>query len=302
MNLPSQRGLEAFRAFVESGSVSLAAQRLGRTQPQVGRLLTALEEEVGFRLFGRDSRPLTLTAEGRQFYAQVERVLMGYDGLDHYAAQLRRPGKEHVRILTAPFMAHSLVGDAVAKVAARSKNFSASIEARVRLDIETWVGQESFDLGISIMPLSHSAFVTEDFLRVDAMVAMRPDHPLARLDVVTFEDYVTTDVIATHPRSIIRQHLERLCRESGKTLKIRFEATNGVIACQLAERGLGCCLSDPFVARSSGTRDLILRPFVPCFPLIYGFIYPVWQTRSRAVIELVNEIRISANAEADTFL
>jgi len=43
--------LEAFRAFIECGSVTSAAERLNRTQPQVGRLLVALEESVGFNLF-----------------------------------------------------------------------------------------------------------------------------------------------------------------------------------------------------------------------------------------------------------
>ncbi|WID95198.1 LysR family transcriptional regulator [Bosea vestrisii] len=292
--MPSHRGLEALRAFVETGSVSQAAERLGRTQPQVGRLLTALEEEVGFALFGRNSRPLTLTREGREFYTQVERVLIGHDGLQRYATQMRRGGREHVRVLTAPFIANAIVMDAIAALVGRSSHFTASIESRVRLDIETWVGQETFDLGITILPLSHPAFETEEFQSVEAVVAMLPNHPLAKNDVVEFEELVETEIIVTHPRSIIRQYLERLCRESGKSLKVHFEATNGVIACQLVARGLGCSLSDPFVARSSGVPGLVLRPFRPVFPIRYAFLYPVWQSRSRIVEQLADEIRRTA--------
>ncbi len=69
--MPSHRSLEALRAFVDGGSVSQAAVRLGRTQPQVGRLLSALEQELGFALFDRQNRRLTLTADGREYYAQV---------------------------------------------------------------------------------------------------------------------------------------------------------------------------------------------------------------------------------------
>jgi DNA-binding transcriptional LysR family regulator len=289
--MPSQKGLEAFRAFVETGSVSQAAERLGRTQPQIGRLLTALEEEVGFSLFGRNSRPLTLTREGREFYTQVERVLLGHDSLRRLAAQMRQGrGRNHVRVLTAPFIAHAIVADAIAMLAARSKTFTASIESRVRLDIESWVGQETFDLGITILPLVHPAFVTEEFLRLEAMVAMLPDHPLAMKEVIDFDEFAAGDIIVTHPRSIIRQHLEMLSRESGKPLRIRFEATNGMIACQLAGRGLGCCLADPFVARSSGVPNLVLRPFRPAFPLQYGFLYPNWLSRSPVVTELAAQI------------
>lgn len=299
--MPSQRGLEAFRAFVETGSVSRAAERLGRTQPQVGRLLTTLEDEVGFSLFGRNSRPLTLTREGREFYTQVERVLLGHDGLQRFAAQMRRGrGHDHVRVLTAPFIAHAIVADAIARLAEKSSTFTASIESRVRLDIEAWVGQETFDLGITILPLIHPAFEAEEFLRLEAMVAMLPDHPLAARDIIEFDEFVVTEIIVTHPRSIIRQHLERLSRETGKSLKIRFEATNGVIACQLAGRGLGCCLSDPFVARSSGVPNLVLRRFRPAFPLQYGFLYPTWQSRSPVVTELAKKIAEIAEMQAKT--
>jgi DNA-binding transcriptional LysR family regulator len=292
----SQRGLEALRAFVETGSVSRAADRLGRTQPQVGRLLTGLEEEVGFSLFGRNSRPLTLTREGREFYAQVERILAGHDGLNRFASQMRRGSRDHIRVLTAPFIADAIVADAVAALAERSKTFTASIESRVRLDIETWVGQETFDLGVTILPLAHPAFETQEFLQIEAMAAIPHDHPLAQRDIIDFDELVETEVIVTHPRSILRQHLERLCRETNKTLKVRFEATNGVIACQLAGRGLGCCLSDPFVAYSSGVANLVLRPFRPAFPLQYGFLYPAWQSRSRVVTELADEIAKIARA------
>ncbi len=299
IGVPNQRGLEALRAFVETGSVSRAAERLGRTQPQVGRLLSALEQEVGFSLFGRDSRPLSLTREGREFYAHAERVLLGHDGLQRFAAQMCRGSRDHLRILTAPFIAHAMVADAVATLAKRSPSFTASIESRVRLDIETWVGQETFDLGVTILPLSHAAFETEEFLRVEAMVAMPPDHPLVAQEVVTFDQFVAEEVIVTHPRSILRQHLERVGRAAGKPLKVRFEATNGVIACQLTGRGLGCCLCDPFVARSSGVPDLVLRPFRPAFPLQYGFLHPTWQSRSPMVLELAAEISKVAKAQSE---
>ncbi len=300
--MPGQRGLDALRAFVETGSISQAARRLGRTQPQVGRLLAALEEEVGFALFVRTTRPPTLTREGREFYARAERVLQGYDALDQFSSQIRRGTRSHVRVLTAPFVANAIVADAVATLAARFPHFSASIESRVRLDIETWVGQEMFDLGVTVLPLSHPAFEAEAFLEMEAMVAVPPDHPFARKDVVTFEDFATADVVLMHPRSIIRQHLERLSRDRGLPLKVRFEATNGLIACQLAGQGLGACLSDPFVVRSSGVGNLVLRRFTPAFPLIYGFLYPTWQGRSQVVLDLAAEIQATARRQTEGFL
>lgn len=295
--MPSHRSLEALRAFVDGGSVSQAAIRLGRTQPQVGRLLSALEQELGFALFDRQNRRLALTTDGRAYYAQVERVLAGHDGLDRFAAQLRQGGRDHVRVLTAPYVAHAIVADALAVLAARMPSFTATIDSRIRLDIETWVGHENFDLGVSVLPITHPGFETEEFLRSEAVVAMTPDHALTGKRIVTIEDLAETSLITTHPRSIVQQQLDRHCRERGLTLQSRFETANGMIACQLAERGLGCCIADPFVARSSGTPGLVFRRFQPRIELSYGFIFPAAQSRSRAVVELAQEIAALARRQ-----
>ena len=295
--MPSHRSLEALRAFVDGGSVSQAAVRLGRTQPQVGRLLSGLEHELGFALFDRQNRRLTLTADGREYYAEVERVLAGHDGLDRFAAQLRQGSCDHVRVLTAPYVAHAIVADALAMLAARLPSFTASIDSRIRLDIETWVAHENFDLGVSVLPISHPSFETEEFLRSEAVVAMTPDHPLAGRHLVTIEDLALTSLITTHPRSLVQQQLDRHCRERGLSLRSSFETANGMIACQLAERGLGCCIADPFVARSSGTPGLVFRRFQPKIELRYGFLFPAGRSRSKAVVELAQEIAALARAQ-----
>lgn len=294
--MPNHRGLEALRAFVETGSVSQAAIRLGRTQPQIGRLLSALEEDIGFLLFDRPNRRLILTAEGREYYQHVERVLLGHDRLDRFAAQLRQGGRHHLRVLAAPHVTHAIVIDAVATLSRREPSFSATVDSRVRIDIESWLGQENFDLGITVLPVSHPGFETEEFVRVEAVAAMAANHPLAERKAITVGDLAETSFIATHRRSLVQQQIERQAREAGLTLRSNFETQSGMIACQLAERGLGCCIADPFVARSGGTPGLIFRRFEPAIELRYGFIFPAWQARSRLALELAQEIATDARA------
>lgn len=290
------RGLEALRAFVETGTVSRAATRLGRTQPQIGRLLSALESELGFQLFDRQNKRLSLTAEGREFYQHAERLLQGHDGLERFAAQLRRGGRHHIRVLAAPHVAEAIVIDAVAKLSRSDPRFTASVNSRVRIDIDSWLGQEHFDLAVTVLPISHAGFETEEFLRIEAVAAMADSHPLARLEAVTVADLAKTSFIATHRRSLIQKEIERQADEAGVAPKSRFETQSGMIACQLAARGLGCCVADPFVAHSSGAPGLVFRPFRPAIELRYGFVFPAWQSRSRLARELSGAIAEQAKA------
>lgn len=283
------RGLEALRAFVETGSVTQASLRLNRTQPQVGRLLANLEDEVGFTLFHRSKKRLSLTPDGWSFYRQVERHLASQESLQKLAGRLKARQNHHVRVLTAPHLSNAIVNDALAVMAQRSEQFSASIDSRVRLDIETWVGQENFDLGVTVLPLDNPLLEVEPFISVKLVAAMHADNPLARKSVVTPEDLSGASLIALHPRSIIRQSLSLLIAELETPPLIRFETTNGILACQLAARGLGVAISDPFIATSSEV-PLVLRPFAPPITLDYGFIFPIWQERSKAVDELAQLI------------
>ncbi len=298
----NQRALEAFRAFVETGSVNGASDRLLRTPPQISRLLSALEDELGFPVLTRHGRRLRLTREGKEFYAETERVMQALDDAERRAEQIRRGRKEHLRILVAPFISHAVINKSLARVMKNRPRMTAQIDARVRLDIDLWVGQETFDLGIAPLPIKAGAFEVEPFLNLPMMVAMHPDHPLAAQEIVTFDDFAARPIVSTHARSLLGQHLESLCNQTGKRLDVRVEARNGVIACQMAGLDLGCCLTDPFVALSSGVESLVLRPFEPLGILRYGFLYPSWSSHTEVVEEVAAEIRKSTSELAASIL
>lgn len=290
----NSRGLEALRAFIETGSVARAAERLGRTTPQVGRLLGALEREIGFALLDRSSRPLQLTSEGRTFALQAQAALAGVERLSLVGRQLRAVDRTHVRILTAPFLARAIVMDAVKSVADQHSEFTAEIDSRIRLDIEEWIEKESFDLGIASLPVHNPTFRTEPLINVEAMCSMPADHPLARHRHVEFSMLQYHALVLQHPRSRVRTFIEKLSREQRVPLKVRFEAPNGLIAAQMVALGLGCGISDPLIAATAGESNLILRPFRPTLTINYAFLFPAWASQSALTRLLADEIKAVA--------
>ncbi|MDM0079114.1 MULTISPECIES: LysR family transcriptional regulator [Variovorax] len=63
-----------FLAVARSGSLSGAAQRLGMSQPTMGRRLRALEDSTGQRLFQRGREGFQLTDEGASVLLHAERM------------------------------------------------------------------------------------------------------------------------------------------------------------------------------------------------------------------------------------
>jgi DNA-binding transcriptional LysR family regulator len=71
--------LQVFLAILEAGSMAAAAQKLRRSPSAVTRILAALEERVGLRLFERSTRRLTPTSEGQRLAEGARRLLADYD-------------------------------------------------------------------------------------------------------------------------------------------------------------------------------------------------------------------------------
>lgn len=88
--------LEIFRTVAAEQSVTRAAQRLGRVQSNVTTRIQQLEESLAVRLFLRDGKRMTLTAEGQGFLSYAEQLL----ALAEEARQSLRPETPsgHLRI------------------------------------------------------------------------------------------------------------------------------------------------------------------------------------------------------------
>src|SRR6185369_3952341 len=117
------RYLQALRGVMETGTVTEAARRLGRTQPQVSRLLGALEAELGFNLFIRKGRRLLPTSEGTAFYQQAERILSGWDDIATIAEDIRTRREPKLRLITQPYLAHALMPATFAAFVAKHPSF-----------------------------------------------------------------------------------------------------------------------------------------------------------------------------------
>ena len=77
--------LQQLRYIIEiaqSGSISLAAQRLFITQPSLSKSVADLEKEMGITIFYRGSRGVMLSPDGVKFLAYARQVVEQADLLE----------------------------------------------------------------------------------------------------------------------------------------------------------------------------------------------------------------------------
>jgi DNA-binding transcriptional LysR family regulator len=90
--------LRDFVAVAEEQSFSKAATRLNMTQPPLSRQIQRLEAAVGFPVFVRTSRTVTLTPAGQTFLTEARRILQMADTAALLARRVARGTAGTVRV------------------------------------------------------------------------------------------------------------------------------------------------------------------------------------------------------------
>jgi LysR family carnitine catabolism transcriptional activator len=75
----SDHVLKSFLTLAETGQFTVAAEQCHMTQSALSQMISKLEERVGVPLFHRDTRSVTLTAEGKRLSETARRVILDID-------------------------------------------------------------------------------------------------------------------------------------------------------------------------------------------------------------------------------
>ncbi|CAH0339968.1 LysR family transcriptional regulator [Rhizobium sp. CECT 9324] len=151
--------LDAMRTFVrvvESGSFSQAARDLNVSQPTVSKQLAALEARLGTQLLARNSRALTVTLAGQEYYEATVRILEDIESVEERVLEGQSSPSGLVRITLSPAFGRMYVIPKLLAFRDRFPDVSIEIEVSGRhVDLV----EEGIDIAIRIGRLSDSALV-----------------------------------------------------------------------------------------------------------------------------------------------
>jgi DNA-binding transcriptional LysR family regulator len=92
MNTIEVRELVHFTTVADALHFGAAAEKLGISQPPLSRSIARLERRLGFQLFHRTTRRISLTPAGEVFLADCRRLLVEMDGAIRRAQRVGKSG------------------------------------------------------------------------------------------------------------------------------------------------------------------------------------------------------------------
>lgn len=275
------RRLRAFSAWMQTGSVSMAAERLGLSQPAVTRLLHDLAESLKMGLFVREGRRIVPTSDALALYNEVDMILTGMTRIDEMAKGLRDDQHRKLQIACTPGAAFGLMPAALKTFVAEFPDVEISMEMSIPGDQRDWSGLGNFDLALSLMPLVYPDAAIKLLARVEAIAAMPSTHPLAKKQIITRDDLNDQRIILPTRNTPVYAQWQAALRIDKPAHVKNFYTTSAVSACQWAEAGIGVAVIDMFNGVTYGDR-LQFRPLRPALMVEYVAMIP--KNRKQSVV------------------
>ena len=98
--------LERIVMVAKSGNITDVAQKLYISQPALSQTISTVEDEIGAPIFDRRAQPLKLTPEGEYFIHAARDILRANESMLQNIRNVRRPRKNHHRIVHSALPLH----------------------------------------------------------------------------------------------------------------------------------------------------------------------------------------------------
>ena len=257
--------IESFVKVAELKSFSEAAARLNTSKSVVSRHVTALEAQLGLRLFHRTTRSLTLTEAGRGYFERVSQILVDLEAADQSVSHLQVVPRGRLKV-SAPMSFGFL------HLAPALPDFLA---AYPELDVDLMMSdrfvdlvEDGFDVAVRIGALSDSSLIAKKLAPIRRVICASPQYLAAHGTPKTPKDLRDHQCLCNSSQS--SGHEWRLNMPDGKPVMVavtgRMTMNNGDALRVAALKHLGLIDIPTFIVGrdlQAGALISVLEEYLP---------------------------------------
>ncbi len=218
--------IQCFLTVAECGSFSRAAQKLYMSQPTLGRQIAALEQELGFLLFLRDSHTTVLTEEGQMMREGLSDLSAQYDTLLQQVRNLHRSGGSLSLGLLRGQMLDGRTGVIVRAFRTRFPDAGLTVAHYNYRGMADALLQGDLDLGVTLSPdaAARPGLTMQELGCLENHLVISRSHPLAEKEHLSLRDFSADTFIEISPEDspTVSALMTHSCMAAGFTPNIRY--------------------------------------------------------------------------------
>ena len=203
--------LRYFQVVAHNQHITRSAEQLNVSQPAISTVIARLEQEMGVALFERSGRSIALNDYGRAFLRRVNRILLEVDNAKEEIREMVHEGDHVIKLsVTSPQL---LQGIKEFMECTPKAKWHQSVE--VFPEIISLLLNGQVDVVISSPGFYHPDVDSTVLLHDRFMVAVHPDHPLARQESATLWDLEHEKFVALQKGFPFRTQTDQLFANLG---------------------------------------------------------------------------------------
>ncbi|MBI1774374.1 MAG: LysR family transcriptional regulator [Proteobacteria bacterium] len=295
------RQIEAFRAVMQAGTVTAAAERLRISQPAVSRLIALLEARSRLKLFVRRQQRLHPTPEAVAFYREVERSFIGLEKLERAAANISNLVTGTLRIVSLPSLGLGFVPHVIRDFKRRHPEISITLQTRSSNTVLDWTASSNFDFGLIGATVDLPQVHAEEFAAPAGICIVPESHRLANARRITPRDLVDEEFISLDPVDPNRVRIDEVFRQAGIRRRMTIETPYGAAVCAMVCDGLGVSIVSPFTADDFTRLGMKVIPFTPTIPFPTLLIWSKQQPLSKIAQTFIGFLKEQRDGRLDAY-
>lgn len=206
-----------FCTVYECGNISKASEKLFCSQPALSKQIHSLETDLGYPLFERNGKKITINENGKIFYHFAKNVINDYQLLKRELFLKNNKTVHEVRFGTTNFIGTYLIPPILGKFKSDHPttpvnfivNFLPTIVKLLEEDV----------INFAIVPankklLSDPTYICDSFLEDEFVLICPPNHPLTQLDEVHLEDIKDYTFLISCNQSATRDYILQVLKEN----------------------------------------------------------------------------------------
>lgn len=242
------RKLNFFVAIAEGMHLSRAAEALNISQSALSRQIQSLEQELGFRLFDRIGKRLTLTAEGEDLLPRAAQLIEQARGLSVHAAGVASGRVGHLRVGATAQTIASLIAPALPVFKKENPGIEITLAEGPNRTLTEMVERGAVHLAIAT-PDDPAMFNSEPLFDAQLLAYLPPGDPRSQQSRLAIEALVDAPVLLLRKGFMTRDLVDESFRKAGIRPRIVLESDSPHALVAMVNQGQGIAMLSSAAAK-----------------------------------------------------
>lgn len=233
--------LNYFITIVDEGSVSKAASKLNMTQPPLSMALKKFEEELGFPLFNRKGRKLTITSAGAIIYERGKELIYSSNAIIKEATEQNEGKTGSVTIGCSTIANLTIIPLVMERMKKENINITVKVLEGNTAFILEQLQSHHMDIGFVRNVFNKAEFDTQTLLYEPLYIGLPPNHPLSNNKSISLIELKNENFLMPYTTLGygISEFIIEGCESMGFEPNIIYQGTETLPMLDMVKRGLG---------------------------------------------------------------